>query len=171
VVREKFMLSLKRSIYTLFGGAAVLLLSSDASAQCNWSYNNVGCTHQAINDLYCYHNAFRQAYGLAPLQVNGALQHWAYVGSVYQSWWSPNYWAHIDTPNRLRSAGFPYGSENVAFSLWHQFPTWQNTSLGAFISWWNSPVHQAAIMNPNFRQMGLWCVSNGTKTWWTAMFG
>lgn len=167
----KMIRKFKISALSLAALVSSLMTTTPVQAQCNFNYNNMGCTQQAINDVYCYHNAFRAAYGLPQLQPNGSLQYYAYLGSLYQSWWSPDWWAHIDTSNRLRAAGFPGGNENVAYNYWWGYPSWQNSSFGTFVGWWNSPVHHNTLMNPGYRYIGVWCATNGTKTWWTAMFG
>ena len=112
-------------------------------------------------------NIERQKEGLQPLKENPELSRIAKIKSQemkdkgYFSHTSPTYGSPFDM---MKSFGITYtaAGENIARG--------QKTPAAVVQGWMNSSGHRRNIMNPNFTEIGIGCVTGGNGPYWTQMF-
>jgi uncharacterized protein YkwD len=115
-------------------------------------------------------NQARAAAGLTPLRINSILTAAAYGHSVDMA--SNQFMAHDGSdgstpPMRALRQGFTGGfvGENVLVRS-------SLNASGAFNQWWNSPPHYDAMMNPDFREIGIaYAVSSEGNYYYTMLLG
>jgi uncharacterized protein YkwD len=105
-------------------------------------------------------NSYRVSHGLAPLTVNPLLQQMAHGHAVnmgtQDKYGDTGTNGHIldghDVVWRAAAVGYRWGAlgENVAWSSTFSAPAQELMN-----EWWNSPEHQANILNPNFTEIGV----------------
>lgn len=116
-------------------------------------------------------NAARAAAGLAPLSLAGELYNAAAIHSVDMA--CAGYIGHSGTDgsspkSRVQAQGFANWNAAV-----ENVYGWSDaTPDTAFDWWWNSPIHHAAIMNPNHSLVGIsYVLDPGSNTgYFTAVF-
>lgn len=109
-------------------------------------------------------NARRAASGLAPLRVNGWLVGVARIRSADMA--QHNYFAHTspvtgDTAFSLmdtHAVPYAWAGENLAKN---NYPAGEAVAV-ADDALWNSPPHRENILNPNYTDMGIALVTDGT---------
>ena len=110
-------------------------------------------------------NGERARYGLSALTENWELSRVARYKSQdmrdnrYFSHTSPTYGSPF---NMMKAFGIPYryAGENIAYGY--------RTAQSVVNGWMNSSGHRANILNPNYRQIGVGYVADGS--YWTQMF-
>jgi uncharacterized protein YkwD len=115
-------------------------------------------------------NQARCAASITPLTVNPLLNNAATLHSIDMA--VNNFFDHTgsdgsDVGTRVSAQGYPWiwVGENIAGG--------QTSIAQAFNSWWNSPPHQANMLNPDFREMGLGHVQRDAADlvhYWTGVF-
>jgi hypothetical protein len=117
-------------------------------------------------------NEYRQQNGLQPLRVSRALETAAQLHSEDMA--LHDYYSHTSLDgrtfiDRIRQAGYTYNTplgENIAAAI----PSAQYV----FEAWKSSPPHNAAMLNPKFKVIGIGAAYNASayfRYYWTADFG
>ncbi|MEM2980342.1 MAG: CAP domain-containing protein [Thermoproteota archaeon] len=117
-------------------------------------------------------NQYRQQNGVSPLAVSNALTTAAQLHSEDMA--TNNYFSHTSLDgrtfvDRIRQAGYTYDTwlgENIAAGY--------STAQSVFNAWKNSPGHNANMLNPNFKVIGIglaYSASSTYKWYWTTDFG
>lgn len=133
-----------------------------------------GAIHLGSQERECLGliNQYRAQYGLAPLAASPTLIRSARWMS--QDMAQHGYFGHTDSMGRnpfSRMAAFRYGyytsqGENIAAG--------NSDAQSTFIQWQNSPEHNANMLNPNYRVIGIGRVElqGSMYVWyWTTDFG
>jgi hypothetical protein len=117
-------------------------------------------------------NEYRQQNGLPPLHVSKALTTSAQLHSEDMA--LHDYFSHTSLDgrtfvDRIRQAGYTYNTplgENIAAGI--------ATAQYVFEAWKSSSPHNAAMLNPNFKVIGIGVAYNASayfRYYWTADFG
>jgi len=117
-------------------------------------------------------NTYRQQNGLQPLNLSPSLTTAAELHS--QDMADKNYFSHTSLDGRtfvqrMRNAGYTYDTsvgENIAAGY--------STAEGVFNGWKNSPPHNANMLRPEFKVIGIGRAYNASsiyKWYWTTDFG
>lgn len=105
-------------------------------------------------------NSYRASNGLAPLTVNPLLEQMAHghAGNMatQDKYGDTGNDGHVldghDVVWRAAAVGYQWGAlgENVAYNIGYPDPAQE-----LMTQWWNSPEHQANILNPNYTEVGI----------------
>lgn len=117
-------------------------------------------------------NNYRQQSGLLPLTLSASLSNSALGHS--QDMAINNFFSHAGSNgsspwDRMRAAGYTYNTwlgENIAAGY--------GSAQSVFDAWRNSPEHNANILNPNYRAIGIGRYYNAASSYgwyWTTDFG
>src|SRR3990172_653567 len=147
--------------------AGIALFSS--SARPTTAATTLSADEQAFANLI---NGYRQANGLATLSIDSSLQDAARWMS--QDMGAKNYFDHVDSLlrdpfQRMAAFGYNYNTwkgENIAAGF--------STAQAVFDGWKASSGHNANMLNPNYRVMGIAMVYTAGSSWgwyWTNDFG
>jgi uncharacterized protein YkwD len=113
-----------------------------------------------VQSLIAQTNAARAARGITPLTVNPLLLQMAQGHADNMA--RENKFGDTDTDGHIldghdwtwRAAqvgyGYSYLGENVAYDFGYADPATQ-----LFLQWWNSPAHQANMLDPHYTQIGV----------------
>lgn len=112
-----------------------------------------------VEDVFNQTNEYRTSQGLKPLVMNDQLSKSALAHA--QDINTNQYWAH-DNPNGktwnsfIKDSGYPfqYAGENIASGY--------NDTGSMMQAWKNSPKHNANLISPNYRDVGI-AIVPGTK--------
>jgi uncharacterized protein YkwD len=121
--------------------------------------------------MFQAHNDERDAAGLRPLVLDGALTSVARVRA--KDMLDRGYFAHTSPSGEtaftlLKSAGVTYqiAAENIAFNTYPDSQTLEMAMEGLM----DSPPHRANILGPEFRRVGIGVASDGDRKYYCIIF-
>jgi uncharacterized protein YkwD len=121
--------------------------------------------------MFQAHNDERDAAGLRPLVLDGALTSVARVRA--KDMLDRGYFAHTSPSGEtaftlLKSAGVTYqiAAENIAFNTYPDSQTLEMAMEGLM----DSPPHRTNILGPEFRRVGIGVASDGDRKYYCIIF-